>query len=655
MSPCHGVPVTAFAPEPFGKFFLLERVAVGGMAEIFLAKSFAEGGFESLFVLKRILPHLGEDPSFVEMFVTEAKVSVGLQHPNIVRVFDFGKEGPHYFLLMEHIDGRDLRRVMRAYAHAGKPIPLSLALHMVAEACKGLHYAHTRTRPDGSPVGIVHRDVSPSNLLLSWDGEVKVADFGIARAEWVVGEEEASVKGKFEYMSPEQSTGGALDARSDVFSLGIILYELVTGKRAFKGETAVQTLQRLRDMAFEPVRSAAPDAPEAVAAVIDRALQARPEDRFQSARELGDALRRASDGLQGHRDDSLRDELSHSLRALFTAEIAADHLRLEHATEAALELLLAQQDAPTPVWGRWRGAFAAAAVGLLALGGGVVWMWSQDARPPAIDVASTGSLEFDLTPSARVFLSGRPAGEGETLSVGDLAPGDYELRIEADGYRTVIDTVRVTRGGATRVRRALDALAADPPVLRFESRPAGAAVWIDGHVVGATPFEWREGEPGKTYAYTIRLDGFEDQGGRTTELVAGKLVRVERVLGREDGASAPAVVAPTTSAGLAPDGVKPAEVKPPEEAKPPEVKPPAPEKPPAAGGTGSLKVTLVGANWATVFVDGKKIDKAAPFNAVALPVGEHTIHVENPALGVSQTQKVTVTAGGTATVRVVAQ
>lgn len=651
MSPRHGVSVTAFAPEPFSKFFLLERVAVGGMAEIFLAKSFAEGGFESLFVLKRILPHLGEDPSFVEMFVTEAKVSVGLQHPNIVRVFDFGKEGPHYFLLMEHIDGRDLRRVMRAFALAGRQIPLALALHVVAEACKGLHYAHTRTRPDGSAVGIVHRDVSPSNLLLSWDGEVKVADFGIARAEWVVGEEEASVKGKFEYMSPEQSQGAALDARSDVFSLGIILYELVTGKRAFKGETAAQTLQRLRDMAFEPVRSAAPQVPEAVAAVIDRALQGKPDDRFQSARELGDALRRASDGLQGHRDDGLRDELSHTLRALYASDIAADHQRLEQATEAALELLLAQQDAPVPSAGRWRGAIAAAAVGLFALGGGVMWMWAQDARPPAIDVASTGSLEFDLTPRARVFLSGRPAGEGETLSVGDLAPGDYELRVEADGYRTVIDTVRVTRGGATRVRRALDLLPTDPPVLRFESRPAGAAVWIDGHVVGATPLEWREGEAGKTYAYTLRLDGFEDQGGRTTELVAGKLVRVERALDREGGAAAapvtppPAVANPVVSPVVPPVGAKPPEV----------VKPPEPPKPPTAGGTGSLKVTLVGANWATVFVDGKKLDKAAPFNAVSLPVGEHTIHVENPALGVSQTQKVTVTAGGTAAVRVVAQ
>ncbi|HMV69661.1 MAG TPA: serine/threonine-protein kinase, partial [Myxococcota bacterium] len=315
-----------FTPELFGKYVLVDRIATGGMAEIFLAKSYALGGFEGTFVLKRILPHLGADPSFVELFVTEAKVSVGLQHPNVVRVFDFGQEAGHYFLVMEHIEGRDARRVMRAAGQARAAWPLDLALYVVSEACKGLHYAHTRTAADGSPLGIVHRDVSPSNLLLSWDGSVKLADFGIARAEWVVGEEEAGIKGKYEYMAPEQATGGPVDGRSDVFALGAVLYELVMGRRAFRGVDEQDTLRRLLAQERAPVGGA----PDEVVAIIDTALAGAPEARFASAREMGEAVRRA---LGGASDDALRERLAAFLRELFAAEIVAERERMLAASE----------------------------------------------------------------------------------------------------------------------------------------------------------------------------------------------------------------------------------------------------------------------------------------------------------------------------------
>ena len=626
-----------FTPELFGKYVLVDRIATGGMAEIFLARNYAVGGFESTFVLKRILPHLGADTAFVELFVTEAKVSVGLQHPNVVRVFDFGQQDGHYFLVMEHIDGRDARRVLRAASRAGVAWPLELALYVVSEACKGLHYAHTRTSSDGAPLGIVHRDISPSNLLLSWDGDVKVADFGIARADWAADEEEGGVKGKYEYMSPEQASGGAVDARSDVFSAGVVLYEMVTGRRAFRGADEAETLARLKALDRAPVGEVAPAVPEAVVAVIDRALAGPPDERFASARELGEAVRRA---LGGASDDALREQLSVYIRGLFVDEIVAERERLALAGEIAQQLraaaeVVADEAQAAPRRGRLMGGLAVAALGVVLLGAGALWMSGQDVRVPAVMVEATGSIVLDLTPKARVYVSGRLEGEGEQLALPNLAPGDYELRIEADGFRTAIEQVRVTRGGATRVRRQLEALAADPPVVVFESRPAGALVLVDGRAIGVTPLNWAEGEPGKAYDVELRLDGYDPVRGRTGALQAGERSRFNRALGKD-----------------APEEPEKPEVKDPPPEKPPPEKPP--EKPPA-NEAGSLKVVLIGANWATVYIDGRKVDRPAPFAGVALPAGEHTIKVENPGLGLSHTERVNVAPGGSVTVRVVGQ
>ena len=687
--------VSGFAPEPFGKYYLLDRIAVGGMAEIFLAKSFAEGGFESSFVVKRILPQLGDDASFVDMFITEAKVTVALQHPNIVRVFDFGKEDRHYFLVMEHIDGRDLRRVLRAAGRAGKALSVPLALHVISEACKGLHYAHTRTRPDGQPVGIVHRDVSPSNLLVSWDGEIKVADFGIARADWVAGEEEGTLKGKFEYMSPEQSEGRRLDATSDVFTLGVVLYELVTGRRAFKGESDAVTLQRLRELKIAPVREVAPRVPVAVAAVIEKALQRDPADRFVSAREMGEAVRASMDGGS---HDTLREELSRLVRGLFSEEIAAEHERMAAATAEALALREARAQAaaagasaapaaasgvaqpggastsqpaaqgggqpapaPPPPAPRWQGAAAVIAIGAVLLGVGVLWMQGQQPAAPAVQLDAMGSVEVQVKPAGKVFLSGRLVGEGESVTAKDLAPGEYEVRIEAEGFRTVVDAVKVMRGGATRMVHELQPLSANPPVVQFDSKPAGASVFVAGKLVGITPLAWREGEPGQALEVELRLDGHAPWRGRTGELVAGKEQRVERALTKlaSDAAAAPADpeqaerMKAAKEAAAKEAAAKEAAAKE-AAAKAAAEKPPPPPKEPASSG-GTLKVTLVGPNWATVYVDGKKLAKTAPFSGVPIAAGDHTVVVENPGVGLNHTQRVTVTPGGTATVRVVAQ
>src|SRR6185503_18485338 len=193
----------SFAPEAFGKYYLVDKIAVGGMAEIFKAKSFSHGGFEKLLVIKRILGHLSDNLEFIEMFIDEAKISVTLQHPNIVQIYDFGKLRDNYFIAMECVEGRDVKGLLRKLAERRKLLPIEFAVYIAHEMCKGLDYAHKKADGQGKCLGIVHRDISPSNILVSYSGEVKVADFGIARAENSLHETRAGVlKGKFEYMSP---------------------------------------------------------------------------------------------------------------------------------------------------------------------------------------------------------------------------------------------------------------------------------------------------------------------------------------------------------------------------------------------------------------------------------------------------------------------
>ncbi|MFN7147789.1 MAG: serine/threonine-protein kinase, partial [Myxococcota bacterium] len=222
-------------PAQFGRYQLLERIAAGGMAEVFLARSFGVEGFEKRLVIKRILPELAQNPRFVQMFVHEAKLSVSLAHPNIVQVFDLGKVGDDPYMAMEYIQGRDLTQVLRVLRRNGERLPIPIAVTIAAAVARGLAYAHARAAPDGRPLHIVHRDVSPHNIMVSYEGDVKLVDFGIAR---LVGEREgADAKrpggGKFAYMSPEQAAGKPLDHRSDIFSLGVVLFEMLAGRRLF--------------------------------------------------------------------------------------------------------------------------------------------------------------------------------------------------------------------------------------------------------------------------------------------------------------------------------------------------------------------------------------------------------------------------------------
>ena len=278
-------------PIPFGKYYLLERVNVGGMAEVFKAKTYGVEGFQRLIAVKRILPNIAEDQEFIRMFIDEAKIAVQLNHANIAQIFDLGNEGGSYYIAMEFIHGKDLRAIFDRSHEIAENMPIAQASFIVMKICEGLDYAHNKRDPSGRELGLVHRDISPQNVLISYEGEIKIIDFGIAKAAGRASKTQAGIlKGKFGYMSPEQVRGMPLDRRSDVFSVGIVLYELLTGERLFVGESDFSTLEKVRNVEILPPSTYNRRIPEELERIVLKALARDVEDRYQTAIDLHDEL-----------------------------------------------------------------------------------------------------------------------------------------------------------------------------------------------------------------------------------------------------------------------------------------------------------------------------------------------------------------------------
>jgi serine/threonine protein kinase len=274
--------------DTFGPYRLLDRVAVGGMAEVFKAKRTGVEGFEKIVAVKRILPHLGDNKEFLDMFVDEAKMVAGLTHPNIVQIFDLGGIEKSYYIAMEFVHGRDLRTIMRRARDKGLRMPLDLSLRVVSQVCSALEYAHRKKDERGRPMEIVHRDVSPQNILISFEGDVKLTDFGIAKAATKASNtDRGALRGKLLYMSPEQAWGRPIDRRSDIFSLGIVLYEMVTETKPFLGAgTEMTILELVRQCVVTAPREVNPRVPEALDRVTMKALARDPDERYQDAGEM---------------------------------------------------------------------------------------------------------------------------------------------------------------------------------------------------------------------------------------------------------------------------------------------------------------------------------------------------------------------------------
>ena len=286
--------------QPYGQYVLVRKLAEGGMAEIFLAKLLGADGFERNVVLKRMLPALSAIPDFVEMFRDEARLAAKLSHPHIIQIHELGFTDGCYYICMEYLAGEDFSTTLRLAGRRRQYVPLPVVARVLIDAARGLHYAHTFTNEQGQPLHVVHRDVSPSNLYVTYQGQVKVLDFGIAKAESrLVQTRTGVVKGKYIYMAPEQAQGKEVDHRADVFSLGVSLYEAVTHVRPFSRENDLAVLNALLQGEFEKPRALRPDLPEGLEAIILKAMAFKPEARYATADDFADALEAFSATLPG--------------------------------------------------------------------------------------------------------------------------------------------------------------------------------------------------------------------------------------------------------------------------------------------------------------------------------------------------------------------
>ena len=316
----------------FGKYTLLDRIAVGGMAEIFLARQAGLEGFEKTIVIKRIRPHLSKQASFVKMFLNEAKLAAQLNHPNIVQIYDLGKINESYFIAMEYIFGRDMRRIIPKADTKEIPFPMVYALKIASSVCEGLFYAHQKADIYGNPLNIVHRDITPENIFVSFDGTVKVLDFGIAKAANQIEQTKAGeIKGKLSYMSPEQCMGKPLDCRSDIFSLGTVLYEWITGFKLFTGESEVAILKNITEGKIYKPSYFKSDIPDAVEAILMKSLEKDRDKRYQTAWEMQYDL---DQFLSQNEFTPSNIHLSNFLRQLFLDEMEDEKARLAQAAPA---------------------------------------------------------------------------------------------------------------------------------------------------------------------------------------------------------------------------------------------------------------------------------------------------------------------------------
>ncbi|MBJ6760463.1 protein kinase [Myxococcaceae bacterium JPH2] len=532
------------AQMEMGRYLLTRKLATGGMAEVFLAKTAGPMGFEKLLVVKRILPHLAEDPQFIEMFLSEAKLVAKLDHPNIVQIFDFGQEEDAYFIAMEYVEGPNLRSLFKRALQQGRRIPLELSTRIVALACEGLAYAHelcdSRT---GEPLSIVHRDISTDNLLVSRSGNVKVMDFGIAKAANASQHTRSGIlKGKLGYMAPEYLMGQPASARSDLYALGVVLYELVTGRKPFEGESDAQLMRAVLQEPLIDVRELSPETPEALALVVDKALAREPENRYASCHELQAALddlllqwgRRVGMREIGNQvkelfptlpsdesapppsspsTPSARVNTSRTPRPVSSVSGVASHTEATHqsaskaAPEPGVTAALPRRSTARP----WMAGLGIVAGLGIAASAGAWWAGRHHAEPAPIAQADppravTGAQ--DTAPAAPGIqppgLPPAPAGNGTPVAVGNdnqagTPPPPPGNDTHAAGNPTQVAAQATNTGEAASPTDAdtaapnAGAQTAPPPeptatqaLLRIESRPSGQ-VRLNDRVVGRTP------------------------------------------------------------------------------------------------------------------------------------------------------------------------
>jgi eukaryotic-like serine/threonine-protein kinase len=499
--------------ERFGKYLIVGELAVGGMAEIFLGVQRGLEGFVKVVVIKRVLEQFSKNPEFVRMFIDEARLAARLEHPNIVRTYEFGEVAGQYFTTMEYLAGEDLSKVLNRLALAKRSMPFNVAAKVIHEVCAGLQFAHQLTDTAGRPLNLVHRDVNPANIIITYGGEVKIIDFGVAKtdANKTINK---TIKGKIAYMSPEQLVARGVDARSDVFSTGIVLWELITGQPLFARESEAATVYALMNDPIPPASRYRRDVPPELDNIVGCALSRTPADRYDSAEEMASALEKFLAGqpkCDGRVIARITEELFGAPRAQAKRSIAQTRSLgrnisrvMKLRTDVRADLLegldnlasgsgSASSDAPTDAARRGResdrapgrGALLWTLVMLMCVAGGVLYVLygtdlvSTPESATAEQPASGASLEISSTPTgAAISIGGEPTGLKTPATLTGLTGKEVSVRLELPGYGTVTDSVAVAAGDATR--KHFTFVARETGRLIVSDLPSGAVVLVDG-------------------------------------------------------------------------------------------------------------------------------------------------------------------------------
>ncbi len=495
---------TPIKGEPFGKYLLVGEVAMGGMAEVFLAVQQGIQGFMKVVTLKRVLPHLSS-PEIVRMFIDEARLCARFDHPNIVRTFEFGELAGRYYTVMEYLAGEDLSKVLARAYRAKEPVPFNITASIVAQVCAGLHYAHELADTSGRPMGLVHRDVNPSNIITTYNGEVKLIDFGVAKANVSAVQTLAgTIKGKIAYMSPEHVLARGVDRRSDVFSTGVVLWELLTVKPLFMRETEAATLYAIMNDPIAKPSTHRPDVPPALEAIAMRALARTPADRYETAEEMREALEafiatqpkvdarvlaRYLEGLFGQSRADAKRAISES-RSLPKNISLVMRLRSEIRDDIAEQLAAEAPAITVERAGTSSGARRKAplvAVGVVAIGalGGLGALalrhgpaTVEQAAPTRAAVTGQTSVEITSEPAgAAVFIDGEPTGLKTPTTLSDVRAGTLAIRIEKPGYAASTQSFEVVAGKVVSKQFTLAPL---PGRLILVGLPADGEIYVDG-------------------------------------------------------------------------------------------------------------------------------------------------------------------------------
>ena len=506
-------------PKQFGKYTLLRRLAAGGMAELFLALHRSVAGFEKLIVIKRILPSMNQDQGFIEMLLHEARIAATLSHPNVVQIFDVGQVDGTYFIAMEHIHGEDIQSIVRGMKRMNVPaFPLEHTISILLGTCAGLAYAHDKRDLDGAALGIVHRDISPRNIVVSFTGDVKIVDFGIAKSGTEPGGDDTpngQLKGKAPYMSPEQAAGQPIDWRSDIFAAGVMLFELTTGRRLFKGASEFETLKMICDKEYPLPSSVKENYPPELERIVMRALAKKREDRYQSAREMQadlelfareERIAVSQVGLTKWMESLFVDKLAQQKEALQDVKQLADVIAAQQTSlyeggnatstgtlnasgAASVRALPPKKSSPV--------GLIVAVLALCALGGGFVYMRRQAEmqrremavahdkemhdRTPNGDpvIEARGALDITTTPAGcAIWINGDLRAETTPAKIEKLPFGRaLSIKLTKEGLEAYRETVTLSDAMATRTIVTELKAGSVTVLLKVEPPPT---VWLDG-------------------------------------------------------------------------------------------------------------------------------------------------------------------------------